>query len=70
MDDTQLWAIFWKCAAVTLSVIAISTASCTAHQDYVQTQALAKSANPAALQCGFAGKEAQTTAFCAETAKH
>jgi hypothetical protein len=53
-----------------LSVIAISTASCTAHQDYVQTQALAKSANPAALQCGFAGKEAQTTAFCAETAKH
>jgi hypothetical protein len=70
MEDNQLYATFWKCAAAFLIVVAISTASCTAHQNYVQTEAMQKSQNPAAVQCSFGDKDTKGSAFCLEVAKH
>lgn len=70
MDDNQLYGLFWKCAAGAIGVVALSVASCTAHQDYVQTQVLAKAANPAALQCAFGDRDTKVSAFCLEAAKH
>jgi hypothetical protein len=70
MDENQLWATLWKCAATFLSILAVSIASCTAHQNYVQTQAMKGVQNPSAVQCSFGDRDMKGSAFCVEVAKH
>jgi hypothetical protein len=69
LEDNQLWATVWKCGASAVGVIAIAIAGCTAHQNFVQTEALEKAQNPAALQCSFGDRDEKASAFCVEVAK-
>jgi hypothetical protein len=70
MDDTELYAVIWRCvAAVAMTTIA-SVAGCTAHENYVQTEVLAKAINPAAVQCAFGDSQEKNSPFCIEVAKH
>jgi hypothetical protein len=60
---------FWRCVAGAFMVLVVSVASCTAHQNYIEGQVVAKSANPAATECAFSGSDKQHSAFCVEVAK-
>lgn len=69
MEDNQLYALFWKCAACVVATAVVTIGSCTAHQNYLQKEVLEKTGNPTALNCSFSGKEASNTPFCMEAAK-
>jgi hypothetical protein len=64
-DNTLL-----RCLATAFCTLVVSVASCTAHQNYLETAVVAKAANPAAVECAFSGTDRQHTAFCIEAAKH
>jgi hypothetical protein len=70
MSDNELYAVIWRSVAATIVAIAASIAGCTAHQNYVQTEVMVKSANPSAVQCAFGNSTEQSTPFCLEIAKH
>lgn len=70
MNDNELYALIWKSTAATVIAVALSVAGCTAHQNYVQTDVMTKTANPAAVQCSFGSSTEQSTPFCLEVAKH
>lgn len=60
---------FMRCITAGFCVLVVSVASCTAHQNRLETDAIAKAANPAQAACAFAGPDRQKTAFCVEIAR-
>lgn len=66
MDD---FVMFWKCLAAVVCVLIVTGGACTAHQNKLQADVMAKSANPALLQCSFDDEQRKSSAFCVEVAR-
>ncbi|USE79501.1 hypothetical protein NDR89_23200 [Cupriavidus gilardii] len=69
MNDNQLYAVFWKCAAAVLVFGTATIGSCTMHQHRIQSEVLVKSPNPALTQCAFLDQGRKSSAFCIEVAR-
>lgn len=63
MDDNQLFALFWKCAATCVAVIAITAGGCTSYSNKLAAELAAKSSNPALVQCSVYS-DRRASAFC------
>jgi len=59
----------FRCLTVAFCVLVVSTASCTAHQNYLENETIAKSSDSAATACAIASTERKNTPFCVEIAK-
>ncbi|SOY65608.1 exported hypothetical protein [Cupriavidus phytorum] len=69
MGDTELFALFWKCAATVVCVLILTAGGCTAHQNRLQAEVIAKAPNPALMQCSFNDGDRKSSAFCVEVAR-
>ncbi|WP_454751663.1 hypothetical protein [Cupriavidus necator] len=69
MGDNELFALFWKCATAVVCTLIVTAGGCTAHQNRLQADVIAKAPNPALMQCSFRGEDKASSAFCVEVAR-